>query len=243
MLPELKVYERGLSPVSMQNPYSGGLGIFVRDYILPYLDLNEIDSEYLMLIKISSSTSTTDRDIHVCIAFAYLPTEGSDYSDNDSFSEIETVLLPYIDSCKHFYIMGDLNARTGTTPEYTEFDIDRVTFQQYSIDNDVMNYLDNGNELQTHRISRLRVSRDSVKNNFGNKLLQLCRNYNLYTCSGRITGDTTGALTCINGSVKDYLSPAKRICVFEHSVMTNFNRACPAIQRGHGSGFLSEGSS
>ena len=33
------------------------------------------------------------------------------------------------------------------------------------------------------------------------------------------------------------------ICVFEHSVITNFNSACPAIQRGQGSGFLSEGSS
>ena len=40
-----------------------------------------------------------------------------------------------------------------------------------------------------------------------------------------------------------YISPVKRICVFEHSVMTNFNCACPAIQRGYGSGFLSEGSS
>ena len=42
---------------------------------------------------------------------------------------------------------------------------------------------------------------------------------------------------------QDCLSPVKRICVFEHSVMTNFNCACPAIQRGQGSGFLSEGSS
>ena len=39
------------------------------------------------------------------------------------------------------------------------------------------------------------------------------------------------------------LSPVKQICVFEHSVMTNFNCACPAIQRGQRSGFLSEGSS
>ena len=37
--------------------------------------------------------------------------------------------------------------------------------------------------------------------------------------------------------------PVKQICVFEHSVMTNFNCACPAIQRGQGSGFPSEGSS
>ena len=42
---------------------------------------------------------------------------------------------------------------------------------------------------------------------------------------------------------KVIMSPVKRICVFEHSVMTNFNCACPGIQRGHGSGFLSEGSS
>ena len=45
-----------------------------------------------------------------------------------------------------------------------------------------------------------------------------------------------------NPAVHFYMSPVKRICVFEHSVMTNFNCACPAIQRGQGSGFLSEGS-
>ena len=45
------------------------------------------------------------------------------------------------------------------------------------------------------------------------------------------------------GFISEQLSPVKRICVFEHSVMTNFNCACPAIQRGQGSGFLSEGSS
>ena len=42
---------------------------------------------------------------------------------------------------------------------------------------------------------------------------------------------------------KPYMWRIKRICVFEHSVMTNFYCACPAIQRGQGSGFLSKGSS
>ena len=42
---------------------------------------------------------------------------------------------------------------------------------------------------------------------------------------------------------RNKLGRAKRICVFEHSVMTNFNCACPTIQRGQGSSFLSEGSS
>ena len=44
-------------------------------------------------------------------------------------------------------------------------------------------------------------------------------------------------------SFEQYMSPVKRICVFEHCIMTNFNCAYPAIQRGQGSGFLSKGSS
>ena len=52
-----------------------------------------------------------------------------------------------------------------------------------------------------------------------------------------LCGKTDGPAWC-----QDNLSPVKRICVFEHSVMTNFNCACPAIQRGQGSSFLSEGS-
>ena len=40
-----------------------------------------------------------------------------------------------------------------------------------------------------------------------------------------------------------HMDRVKQICVFEHSVMTNFNCVCPAILRGQGSGFLSEGSS
>ena len=43
--------------------------------------------------------------------------------------------------------------------------------------------------------------------------------------------------------LEDYLGHVKRICVFEHSVMTNFNCTCPVIQRGQGSSFLSKGSS
>ena len=44
-------------------------------------------------------------------------------------------------------------------------------------------------------------------------------------------------------TLRQKVGRVKRICVFEHSVMTNFNCACPAIQRGEGFGFLSEGPS
>ena len=38
------------------------------------------------------------------------------------------------------------------------------------------------------------------------------------------------------GKQKHHLWRVKRIFVFEHSVMTNFNCACPAILKGQGSG-------
>ena len=63
----------------------------------------------------------------------------------------------------------------------------------------------------------------------------------LYTPRHKCRGYNTKSP--ISASQWDYVSRAKRICVFEHSVMTNFNCSCPAIQRGQGSGFLSEGSS
>ena len=49
--------------------------------------------------------------------------------------------------------------------------------------------------------------------------------------------DLEQQMTCFR---LNHLSPVRWICVFEHSVMTNFNCACPAIQRGQVSGFLSE---
>ena len=65
--------------------------------------------------------------------------------------------------------------------------------------------------------------------------------------SHKVTFTLGTKLKCLslvdNDFSKAYMGPIKRTCVFEYSVMTNFNCACPAIQMGQGSGFLSEGSS
>ena len=50
---------------------SGGLGVFVNGQILPYIDFMDIDSDFLMLLRISKTFTSKDYD--VCIAFAYLP--------------------------------------------------------------------------------------------------------------------------------------------------------------------------
>ena len=78
-------------------------------------------------------TRLISKDEDMYISFVYLPPEGSDYSNSDSFSEIETLLLPYFDSSKYLYIMGDINARTGNYAEHTEFDLDQIATEQSSV--------------------------------------------------------------------------------------------------------------
>ena len=65
-----------------------------------------------------------------------------------------------------------------------------------------------------------------------------------YAASGALvfSNDDPG-LSLVYFTARSKLGRVKRICVFEHSVMKNFNCSCPAIQRGQGSGFLPEGSS
>lgn len=101
--------------------------------------------------------------------------------------------------------MGDLNARTGTSPEYTEHTLDQVASDQYGINDDVISYINNFQELQNHGFECERKSQDKNKNNFGYQLLKLCQNNNLYISNGRLNSEESSACTCIKGSVIDYL--------------------------------------
>ena len=61
--------------------------------------------------------------------------------------------------------------------------------ETYGIDDDVINYLNNAQTLQNHGIKCIRKSHYKIKDNYGNKLLEICRNNNLYICNGRGKGD------------------------------------------------------
>ena len=77
---------------------SGGLCIFIKKEILPYVEIVDVDSELVMVLKIKNSICTRNEDLNIILAFVYLPPEGSDYSSNDSMTEIERELLPIIEN-------------------------------------------------------------------------------------------------------------------------------------------------
>ena len=52
-----------------------------------------------------------------------------------------------------------------------------------------------------------RNNKDTEKNNYGDELLELCKNYNVHVLNGRLDGDSKGEITCIandRASTVDY---------------------------------------
>ena len=134
-----------------------------------------------------------------------MPPEGSGYSNPDSILDLENEILPLFNLCKHLYVMGDFNARTGTVAEFADFDLSHANADYYGIDDSTINFINNAHELCTNSIPLLRKSQDKTKNNFGFKLIHLCKNNNLYICNGRISPDSSYVSTCTKGSVIDDL--------------------------------------
>ena len=59
----------------------------MRQELLPFISTIEVDSEFLMVLKIVRNKNCNDNGI--VLSFVYLPPEGSNYSNNVSMLEIE----------------------------------------------------------------------------------------------------------------------------------------------------------
>ena len=57
------------------------------------------------------------------VGVCYIPPEGTKYSSNDCFLEIEQKLVNLAQDSKHVCLMGDFNAGTGTLPDFFTPDV------------------------------------------------------------------------------------------------------------------------
>ena len=106
-----------------------------------------------------------------------MPPENSKYCIGYPFNEIENKLLDFSTNFENVCIIGDWNVRTCEEYDYiiTNFD----TFSDFlNVDNDGVQMLEELN------VEIVRKSMDNRKNNFGNRLLELCRFNNIFICNG-----------------------------------------------------------
>ena len=100
-------------------------------------------------------------------------------------------------------VLGDFNARTGTSPDYINSEEDYLCYED---GNNYENYTD----LNTSNSVKVPVhcnSEDKKSLKRGRELLEICKNIDVSILNGRTRGDLFGKCTCFrwNGySVVDY---------------------------------------
>ena len=133
---------------------------------------------------------------NVLIGAVYIPPESSKYSSPDIFAQIENDLLSFTNTHKYICMIGDFNSRTSSLNDFVEIIDDN--FEDGIFSNDIT-------LLDEMHVPRCRSSKDTVVNNYGRYLLELCKYSNLFILNGRCGADRNiGDFTCKNVSVIDY---------------------------------------
>jgi hypothetical protein len=87
----------------------------------------------------------------------------------------------------HSAIVGDFNAKTGTLNDFIIPDETLLDLFNLDSDDDVLSYMLDYKNLENQGVPLSRVSQCSCQpNNYGFKLLNLCKKLNIYIANSRI---------------------------------------------------------
>ena len=172
--------------------YSGGIAILIRDYLLRGTEIKRSSSE-LVWVKLDKSFFNLSEDFYIGVV--YLSPKSSQCTrglSENTWNQLEKDICQYNDLGK-IVLLGDYNSRVGTISDF--------------IIQDDNKYTPNGDTYISDANVREKCSMDACVNDYGKKLIEICRNARLRIANGRVLGDLNGNLTCFqwNGcSVVDY---------------------------------------
>ena len=154
---------------------SGGVALYYKEQFKRYIQVLDRDEKGIIWFKLSKELILSENDAYYCIC--YIPPEDSAVYRNvnsslhnfDFFEQINSDVRKYSD-LGDIYLLGDLNSRTGLTHDYiSDIHLDRYV-----------------NMPQTAAVSLpVRKNHDSHVNNYGLKLLTLCKENDLCIVNGR----------------------------------------------------------
>ena len=167
----------------------GGIAVFLEEYLIKSNAVEWIKTENEDVIWLRFNKKFLNSNCHLYIGCTYL--NPSNKVQNDiCFSNLRKDIEKFA-SQGFIMILGDLNARIGTSHDFI------------NISNDV-----NCAEPNSEPVTVFRNSEDKVKpNKRGKELLSLCKELDISVLNGRKAGDMYGKITCFrsNGcSVVDY---------------------------------------
>lgn len=203
---------------------SGGIGFFVKDEIYDYISHVESSSDYITWLKIKKSFTSTDQDI--MIGIIYVPPQNSKYYNEDDLVALEEETTSACSKYDYVYLTGDFNAQTANMRDFTC--ADRSLDKYLDLDQDTVNFFDQVSFLENNNISTDRVSLDKKKNNNGHRIIELCKNNNMFLLNGRYGKDKNlGKYTFREQSVIDYsISSEKGFSVLTNFEILDLDRLC-----------------
>ena len=179
---------------------SGGVALLVKDKYKNKVKILEGTCNSVLWFSLKVGCTNNE-----CLfGIVYIPPEGSCYSDVTIFDEIEHDLTSLRNAVTYVCLFGDFNSRTKNNPDYVQ--LDDIVMENVGLEQNIRQDLLNENVLEELGFTLQRYSQDDKLNNYGNLLLSLCKNNELYIVNGRVGKDRNiGRLTCKNSSVVDYM--------------------------------------
>ena len=181
---------------------SGGLCMFVKREICKHIKIIDTSSDYILWININSKLTNLNEDM--LLGALYIPPTQSKYLNDDEFMTLEIEITAMTSQYKYAILTGDLNARTSNLRDYTI--VDNFITDLFDIEQESLEFFDQQTKLLSYRVPLERSSQDKKTNNNGFKLLEICKNNNLFIVNGRVGKDKNlGQLTFRNTSLIDYV--------------------------------------
>ena len=155
---------------------SGGIIIWHKQEIDKYIQTIKKEESHIWF-KINKHLTQTTKDVFLCAL--YIPPSESPYYNEDIFESLHSQ-INHFQAQGSVLICGDLNARTGSLPDYTTENGNNHIFGQ-SFPQNIVNFPRNNTDDQVNKNGKL--------------LMELCRSLGLYLVNGRVRGDSLGRYT------------------------------------------------
>ena len=180
---------------------SGGISVFYKQSLSEHINNVNTESDYILWFELDKSLANLDENIF-CGA-VYIPPENSNFYNDEELMLLESEITSFCSTHKYLIITGDVNARTAEMKDYTEND--DFLSELFDFDPETVEFFSHINKHEKYDVLRDRQSRDRHTNNSGYKLIDMCKNHNLFILNGRFGKDKAkGNFTFRQSSVIDY---------------------------------------
>ena len=139
---------------------SGGTVIYYRDHLKPGITVVRNHYDTVIWLRLSHDFFGFERDVYICGMYIWGEDSPAYNFVNVDFFDLLQADIDEYENCGYVYLVGDWNSRVGRKSDF-------IAYDQYNNLTDDEDY--------TPDCYMQRATMDSACNNFGVKLLDLCK--------------------------------------------------------------------